>query len=247
MTYAILDDKFHSNPKVLEVGNEGAGVYARALSFCGDHNTDGFVPKNWAKTITKPSVIRRMTEARLWRVVVKNDCFVAEAADGTLVDVTIPSDGFYIDDFLMLNTRREVVLQGREDLRRKRSEAGKKGAERRWQTPPFANGKMDGKPYGKPMRSPWQTDGPQPQPQLLKDSLQSQQSTTDGSSLSKLLGALTDATDRTEATVRKLITRGGLSEGDIAWAHECATGPGVKSPTRVAVAELRKRAEQRAA
>lgn len=56
----------------------------------------------------------------------------------------------------------------------------------------------------------------------------------------KLLEALTDADEGTAGVVWSLIGR-GCSEGDVAWALECATGPGVKSPSSVAVAELKKR------
>jgi hypothetical protein len=63
----------------------------------------------------------------------------------------------------------------------------------------------------------------------------------------KLLEALTDKDERTEATINKLVTRYGLTEGDFMWALECATGPGVNSPTKVAVAELTKRGRAKAA
>ena len=63
--------------------------------------------------------------------------------------------------------------------------------------------------------------------------------------LSKLLAALSDKDAGTEHTIHRLIERFGLTEGDLAWARECALGPGVNSPTRVAVAELRRRGELR--
>lgn len=59
--------------------------------------------------------------------------------------------------------------------------------------------------------------------------------------LVKLLRKLKDKDQNTEATIRKLIARYSLAEGDIMWALECATGPGVESPVKVAVAELTKR------
>lgn len=65
--------------------------------------------------------------------------------------------------------------------------------------------------------------------------------------LEKLLAALTDADAGTAIVVRSLIRRYRLSEGDLAWALECATGPGVVSPAAVAVAELRKRGEAKRA
>lgn len=241
MTYVILDDKFHMNQKVLEAGNEAIGVYARALSYCGDQLTDGFVPLSWCRSVTKKSVICRITEARLWRPVAKGETFTVEAGDETQVTVTAAAEGFYIDDYLLLNPRRDKVTQAREEVRRKRAEAGRKGAAARWQT----QWQNDGKPMAKHMANGWQDDGPQPQPQpqLLKDSLQPQHQPKDPDLQERLIGALTDQTERTATTIRKLIATNHLADADIAWALECATGPGVISPTRVAVAELKKRAE----
>lgn len=65
--------------------------------------------------------------------------------------------------------------------------------------------------------------------------------------IDKLLAALTDKDDKTADTISRMCVRYRLTEGDLAWAHECATGPGVESPTRVAVAELKKRGQGRAA
>lgn len=65
--------------------------------------------------------------------------------------------------------------------------------------------------------------------------------------LGKLLNALTDSDEGTEKTVRARAKKYKCTEGDVAWARECATGPGVQSPTRVAMAELKKRGEARLA
>lgn len=61
----------------------------------------------------------------------------------------------------------------------------------------------------------------------------------------KLLRVCRDADEGTPAVLRRLIEN--APEGDVAWAIECASGPGVRSPTAVAVAELQKRANGRAA
>ena len=44
MTWVKLDDGFNSHPKILQAGNGAAGLFARAMSFSGQHLTDGFVP-----------------------------------------------------------------------------------------------------------------------------------------------------------------------------------------------------------
>lgn len=44
MAWVKLDDRFWSNPKVVTAGNDAAGAYARLLSYCAAHLTDGHVP-----------------------------------------------------------------------------------------------------------------------------------------------------------------------------------------------------------
>lgn len=67
----------------------------------------------------------------------------------------------------------------------------------------------------------------------------------DERAVGKLLRALTDADDLTGHTIRKLVRKFHLTEGDLMWARECATGPGVNSAAAVAISELVKRGEAR--
>lgn len=57
-----LDDKFWSDPKVEKIGNEAAGAYARMLSYCGDHLTEGRLTDGAARFITRPKVIETLAE-----------------------------------------------------------------------------------------------------------------------------------------------------------------------------------------
>lgn len=107
MPWVFLDDKFHSNPKVLAAGNAGAGLYARALSYCGDHLTDGFVPEHWAKAAASPKLREKLVHIGIWTVV---------------------PGGYQIPDYLKLNPSKEKVLAKRAE----RSKAGSKGAANRW-------------------------------------------------------------------------------------------------------------------
>lgn len=64
----------------------------------------------------------------------------------------------------------------------------------------------------------------------------------------RLLAAIGDHADsNTEATIRRLVIRYGLAEGDLEWGRECCLGPGVENRAKVAVAELKRRGEGRAA
>ncbi len=139
MTWVSLDDKFHSNPKVIAAGLDGAGLYARALAYCGDHLTDGYVPAGWAREVASKRLCDKLCTVRLW---------------------TEADDSYRIPDYLDLNPSREEVEAKRADLSEKRSKAGKLGAEARWQN----DGKGDGKSDGKTMAKEWQNDGPSPSP-----------------------------------------------------------------------------------
>lgn len=104
----LLDD-FHSNPKVIAAGNEAAGVYARALSYCGAYLTDGFIPGGWAlgAAAGRRKALTRLIEVGLW---------VEEG------------DGYRIPDYLDLNRSKAEVVEHHEAKAR----AGKKGALKRW-------------------------------------------------------------------------------------------------------------------
>lgn len=164
MSYVLLDDKFHSNEKTLEVGNAGAGLYSRALSYCGDHLTDGFVPLSWAREAGTPKLCRSLTDAGLW-VEVQPGAEFHYVTDDESYTVSIKKRGFFIPDFLSLNPSAQSVKARREELSAKRAEAGRKGAMKRWQR----GNKGDGKPDSKTMANEKQTDGPQPLPLPLKN------------------------------------------------------------------------------
>lgn len=132
MPWAALDDEFHSHPKILQVGNAGAGLFARALSYCAAHLTDGFVPDGFVRQATegKVALARKVEEGHLWRRV---------------------EGGYEIPDYLQFNPSREQVAAKRSEISQKRSIAGRKGAEARWgHSNPHNNqsGKSDSKPDG---------------------------------------------------------------------------------------------------
>jgi hypothetical protein len=70
MTWTKLDDSFYDCPKVVHVGNEVAGAFARSLSYCGRHNTDGKLPKSIGLGVIcdgKRSVLKKLLEYDFWR------------------------------------------------------------------------------------------------------------------------------------------------------------------------------------
>lgn len=104
MTWTKLDDAFWSNPKVTRAGNEAAGAYARCLSYCGCHETDGAIPPDVAKFIAPPKVFKKLSEYGL-----------VEDLNGT---------GYLIPDYLDFNPSRASLEAKREkDRNRKAAES----------------------------------------------------------------------------------------------------------------------------
>ena len=102
MPWVKLDDRFWGNPKVLIIGNEAAGAYARMLSFCGDHLTDGRVPEETARFIAKPKTLGVLEE---YGFIHRN---------GT---------GYLIPDYLEFNPSREQIEAKRQADRDRRMAA----------------------------------------------------------------------------------------------------------------------------
>jgi hypothetical protein len=104
MTWAKLDDGFWSNPKVVAAGNEAAGIYARALSYCCQHLTDGVISADVMRFLGKKRPVSRLVESGL---VVETEA------------------GFQIPDFLDFNPSRsdkdEERAEARERMRRVRA------------------------------------------------------------------------------------------------------------------------------
>lgn len=68
MSWAKLDDKFWANPKVDAVGLDAVGLYAVALSYCGDQLTDGFVPEPRAVSLARGRrrLVKALVDGGLW-------------------------------------------------------------------------------------------------------------------------------------------------------------------------------------
>lgn len=104
MAWAKLADDFHSHPKVLAVGNVGAGLFARSVAYAAHYLTDGFLPAASAAMLAGPDqpIIPALVAAGLW-----------EPCDG----------GYRIHQYLERNPTRAAVLE----RRRVRAAAGQVG------------------------------------------------------------------------------------------------------------------------
>lgn len=130
MPYALLDDQYHSNPKVIAMGLDGAGLYSRALSYCADYLTDGFVPLEWATAIVgrRRKILAHLTEVGAWQRVHVRDRIAYTDRSGNEHELAVKDEGFWIADYVMFNPSR-IEYQA---TRKKKASAGKKGAVTRW-------------------------------------------------------------------------------------------------------------------
>lgn len=136
-----VDDSFFSNPKTAMLSDEATALWLRSGSWSAQQLTDGFIPARMVPMFRgSDDSVRELCEVGLWE---RDD----------------ERDGYRFHDWSDYQPDVEEV----DALRRKRSEAGKRGANRRWKRKTVdengKNGKTDGKCHGKPMANAWQTDG----------------------------------------------------------------------------------------
>lgn len=136
-----VDDSFFSNPKTAMLSDGATALWLRSGSWSAQQLTDGFIP------------------ARMVPMFRGSDDSVRELCDVGLWERDDERDGYRFHDWSDYQPDGEEV----DALRRKRSEAGKRGANSRWKRKTVdengKNGKTYGKCHGKPMANAWQTDG----------------------------------------------------------------------------------------
>lgn len=108
MSWVKIDDRFWIHPKVMAIGNEGAGVFARMLSYCGCFLTNGLVPADTVQVIC-PN--RELLEKM-------NDLDVIELRE---------SGSVLIRDYLDYNPDRDKV-EGEREAARQRMRRRRNGA-----------------------------------------------------------------------------------------------------------------------
>lgn len=82
MSFLLIDDKAHMDPRVVKAGNAAWGLFVRLADWSADQLTDGFIPDAIARMYaTNRAEVARITSAGLW------------------TPVTDPEPGFLIVDF----------------------------------------------------------------------------------------------------------------------------------------------------
>jgi hypothetical protein len=95
MSWAKLDDGFHSHPKILACSLEAVGLYGLALSWASSQETDGRVPAAAARHLSRgcDALVDELVRSHLW------EC---------------DAEGFTIHDFLLYNPCRAILSKRRK-------------------------------------------------------------------------------------------------------------------------------------
>lgn len=125
MSWIRLDDQIAHHPKILKCPPTACWMYVACLGYAQRYLTNGLIPASCVPTLShleRPSrAIRQLVTAGL-----------LEKADG----------GWQIHHYLHFNDSKEDVTKHKDYLHQIRSEAGKNGAQRRWQTPKQTDSKL---------------------------------------------------------------------------------------------------------
>ena len=108
MTWFKVDDRFGDHPKVIAAGNAAVGMWIRCGAWCAQHGADGRVPKQLLSRFGTQTQANRLVEVGLWQ-------------DG--------GDVYVFRDW----AEYQPLAAETQARRRERADAGKRGAEARWE------------------------------------------------------------------------------------------------------------------
>lgn len=123
MSWANFDDQFPTHPKVVPMTDAAFRLHVSGVCYSANHLTDGHVPADIVKLLAprfKRATLAELLRRGQWHSL-GNGCDTATCPAGV--------DGEYtIHDYLQWNRSKQAVEAERE----RKSNAGKKGAEKRW-------------------------------------------------------------------------------------------------------------------
>lgn len=151
MPYALIDDQMYDHPKMVGLPDAAGWLWARGLSWCTRHLTDGFIPTGAVRTLAGSTrkanqLSKLLVSSGLW-----------EEHEG----------GYQYHDFHHHNPSGKAVRARRAEVSEAKARAGRKGAEARWgngKPDGTDHGTSDGTPMAPAMANGWHRDGPVPVP-----------------------------------------------------------------------------------
>jgi hypothetical protein len=164
MGWARLDDSFHDHPKLIGLSLEALGLWTKCLTWAHRHHDSeravGYLPEGLPALFAGSRAAKLSAELvahRLWdrrseesrEAATRSSTGVVEEAESARIG---SGEGWYIHgyaDYLPASERPQTA----SDVRKARSEAGKRGAEARWAVAndSKADGKLPSHVDGKPM------------------------------------------------------------------------------------------------
>lgn len=167
MPWVRIDDAFYDHPKFDRAGPLGVALWVVGLAWSNRNLTDGFIPDSKVRTLIDWTGIAW----RLW----SSDAGFGGGTDAEAVDVAdhlVECDllervegGYLIANFHDYQPSAAEVRKKQQDIAAVRSDAGRKGAEARWNGKPDGNG--DGSAMANRMANLQQSDAPNPVPQEI--------------------------------------------------------------------------------
>lgn len=165
MVWAKFDDQFNFHPKVLTAGPLAQLLYMKAVIYCSQYLTDGFVPRaavetliNWGEgqaVFEGDADYLKQTASKIYKI--ENSELANRLVFVGLWEENEKKDGYYIHDYLDWNPSGKSIKKKRKKISADRAEAGKKGGQ--------AKAKQNAsKTQAKHVANP----SPEPEPEPLK-------------------------------------------------------------------------------
>lgn len=139
MAWVRLQPEVIDHPKIIGLSDAAFALHIRAICYCNRHMTDGAVPSAALAKIGKPRAVKELLKAKVWH----------QSDDGN----------YQIHDYLEYQPSKRSVHESRAGLSEIRSDAGRKGAVKRWQSDGKRDGKLPSDQNDNCQKAEWQTDG----------------------------------------------------------------------------------------
>lgn len=130
MTWLRIDDCFAEHPKVQDLADRSFRLHVVAMCYCARNLTDGIITARSLRIIAAivgtsrvTANVKQLVDAGLW--------------------LPLDDDAYEVKDFLDYNPPRATVKKKQAEISEKRRDAGRRGAQARW------NGNADSKPDSK--------------------------------------------------------------------------------------------------
>ena len=151
MGWFKVDDQLAFHAKVMMAGNSAMGLWVRAGSWSSAQLTNGFIPAHMANAMAADGKTMVSHDLPSFAIDLPSELI----ASGLWQKV---EGGFQFHDWTEFQPDAKEEKSKREDVRKARSAAGKRGAEARW-NPAGSDSKQHGKSNGKPMANAFTDDG----------------------------------------------------------------------------------------